>query len=119
MCIHPSRVWIAPFFCTSSAPSRSADWIALCRTSRNRSALGICVNEQSFGGTAAFGRYRYTAHRDAPFSTKSFSPASSPAPAAGSHPMTAQDRTEGGESGRYESAKTGAEADMLVGAGKR
>ena len=37
MCIQPSRVCTAPFFCTSSAPSRSADWIASCMSSRKRS----------------------------------------------------------------------------------
>lgn len=57
--------------------------------------------------------------RNAPFSTKSFSPAPSPSPLAGSHPMTEDDTTDGGGVGRNDKANTGCAEDRDVGGEKR
>ena len=54
-----------------------------------------------------------------PFSTKSFNPAPSPSPLAGSQPRIVDDSIEGGGLARNDSAKTGVVEDSAVGGVKR
>ena len=56
---------------------------------------------------------------NAPLSTKSFSPAPSPSPLAGSHPITEDETTDGGGVGRNDNANTGCAEDKDVGGVKR